>query len=88
MERRCWHQGWKGLFKLGEITKTRESVAFTLNMRRSLRQIPQHFDRLGGLRWLGNANPHPLPLRVAKAGRNHLNEEITPPPPHWDTREI
>jgi hypothetical protein len=24
------------------------------------------------------ADPLPLPLRVAKAGRNHLNEEITP----------
>jgi hypothetical protein len=22
--------------------------------------------------------PYPLPLRVAKTGRNHLNEEITP----------
>jgi hypothetical protein len=22
--------------------------------------------------------PSPLPLRVAKAGKNHLNEEITP----------
>jgi hypothetical protein len=29
----------------------------------------------------------PLPLRVAKTGRNHLNEEFTPPP-HWDRREI
>ncbi len=25
--------------------------------------------------------PSPLPLRVAKTGRNHLNEEFTPPPP-------
>jgi hypothetical protein len=24
------------------------------------------------------ADPHPPPLRVGKAGRNHLNEEITP----------
>jgi hypothetical protein len=24
------------------------------------------------------ADPHPLPLRVAMAGRNHLYEEITP----------
>ncbi len=32
--------------------------------------------------------PSPLPLRVAKAGKNHLNEEITPPPPHWDWRAI
>jgi hypothetical protein len=24
------------------------------------------------------AEPPPLPLRVAKAGRNHLNEEFTP----------
>ncbi len=30
----------------------------------------------------------PLPLRVAKAGKNHLNGEISPPPPHWDRREI
>jgi hypothetical protein len=26
------------------------------------------------------ADPLPLPLRAAKAGRNHLNEELTPPP--------
>jgi hypothetical protein len=33
--------------------------------------------------------PSPLPLSVAKTGRNHLNEEFTsPPPPHWDRREI
>jgi hypothetical protein len=31
------------------------------------------------------ADPTPLPLRVGKAGRNHLNEEITLPPPNWDT---
>jgi hypothetical protein len=30
----------------------------------------------------------PFPQRVAKTGQNHLNEEITPPPPHWDRREI
>ncbi len=30
--------------------------------------------------------PSPLPLRVAKAGRNHLNEEI--PPPHRDKRTM
>jgi hypothetical protein len=34
------------------------------------------------------ADPPPLPLRVAKAGRNHLNEENYPPPPHWDRRAI
>jgi hypothetical protein len=33
--------------------------------------------------------PSPLPQRVAKTGRNHLNEEINPPPPlQWDRREI
>ncbi len=32
--------------------------------------------------------PLPLLLLVVKAGRNHLNEEITPPPPHWDKRGI
>jgi hypothetical protein len=26
----------------------------------------------------GRRLPPPLPLRVAKTGRNHLNEEITP----------
>ncbi len=31
----------------------------------------------------------PLPLRVAKSGRNNLNEEFMyPPPPHWERREI
>jgi hypothetical protein len=34
------------------------------------------------------ADPLPLPLLVAKTGRNHLNEDITPPPPHWDRRAI
>ncbi len=29
------------------------------------------------------ADPLPVPLSVAKAGRNHLNEEITSPPPNW-----
>ncbi len=28
--------------------------------------------------WSQGADPLLLPLRVAKAGRNHLNEEITP----------
>jgi hypothetical protein len=32
--------------------------------------------------------PSPLPLRVAKAGKNHLNEEITFPPSLWDRRAI
>jgi hypothetical protein len=27
------------------------------------------------------ADSSPPPLRVAKTGKNHLNEEITPPPP-------
>ncbi len=30
----------------------------------------------------------PPPPRVMKAGRNHFNVLITPPPPHWDRREI
>jgi hypothetical protein len=30
----------------------------------------------------------PLPLHVARARKNHLNEEIIPPPPHWDRRAI
>ncbi len=32
--------------------------------------------------------PPPPPPRVAKAGRKHLNKEITPPPPHWYRRAI
>ncbi len=32
------------------------------------------------------ATPTLLPLHVATAGKNHLNEEITPPPSHWDRR--
>jgi hypothetical protein len=35
------------------------------------------------------ADPHPLPLGERRhAGRNHLNEEITPHPLHWDWRAI
>jgi hypothetical protein len=34
------------------------------------------------------ADPQPLPLHNGTAGKNHLNEEITPLPPHWDRREI
>jgi hypothetical protein len=34
------------------------------------------------------ADPLPLPLRVAKAGRNHFQLENYPPPPHWDRRAI
>jgi hypothetical protein len=30
----------------------------------------------------------PPPLRVLKTGTKHLDEEITPPSPHWDRREI
>jgi hypothetical protein len=35
-------------------------------------------------------DPPPPPLRVSKTGRNHLHEEIPPPPlpPHWDRRAI
>ncbi len=33
------------------------------------------------------ADPSPLPLHAGTAGKSHLNEEITPPPPHWDRRE-
>jgi hypothetical protein len=29
-------------------------------------------------RTTGRGSPPPLPLRVAKTGRNHLNEELTP----------
>jgi hypothetical protein len=32
--------------------------------------------------------PPPPHLHVVTAGINHLNEEITPPPPHWDRRAI
>jgi hypothetical protein len=41
------------------------------------------------LRWTGlylqgaDPPPPPPPLRVAKAGRNHLNEEIAPLLPAW-----
>ncbi len=40
--------------------------------------------------YLHNTPDNPLPpsSTVATAGRNHLNEEIIPPPPHWDRREI
>ncbi len=35
------------------------------------------------------AEPHPPPSSTrGKAGSNHLNEEITPPPPHWDRRAM
>ncbi len=30
------------------------------------------------------ADTSPLPLHAGNAGKNHLNEEITPCPPHWD----
>ncbi len=30
----------------------------------------------------------PPPLHIAMADKNNLNEEITPPPPYWDRREI
>ncbi len=46
--------------------------------------LPQHFHR-----WAPQAaDLLPPPLRVAKTGRNNLKEEFTPPPPHWDRREI
>jgi hypothetical protein len=35
-----------------------------------------------------DADPYPTSSMRGKAGRNHLNEKITPPPPHWDRRAI
>jgi hypothetical protein len=32
--------------------------------------------------------PSPLSSTCSKAGRNHLKEEIIPPPPHWDRRAM
>ncbi len=48
-----------------------EDVFYVLYTRRPLLSEPRDFEAQG-------AGPLPLPLRVAKAGRNHLNEEITP----------
>ncbi len=48
-------------------------------------QVPSfffiHFDTHG-------ADPLPPSSHVATPGKNKLNKEITPPPPHWDGRAI
>ncbi len=39
----------------------------------------RHYNDVGG---------YPLPLHVATAGKNYLNEETIPSPPHWGRRAI
>jgi hypothetical protein len=45
-----------------------------------LRKVTQSLDLYA--KTSRGADPHPPSCTRGKAGRNHLNDEITPPPPH------
>ncbi len=61
------------------------SIKLKINSRGRMRIRPE-MDRVRSPQ--GADLSSPLPLSIAKAGRNHLNEEISPSSPHWDRRSI
>jgi hypothetical protein len=88
--------GWKKSdLEFGILNKHRESyfrelgiIFFVLKMFKFFVADPDPGS--GAFLTLDHRKPtqSPLLLRVAKTGKNHLNEDITPPPPHWNRREI
>jgi hypothetical protein len=63
---------WYGWIR-SEASRRRVTVTSSLNAMSTDPLVKRK-----GVRGTGPRLPHPLPLRVAKTGKNHLNEEIAP----------
>jgi hypothetical protein len=70
------------------FAETEATVVFDWEKGRNSVQLFMSAALFNSLSGPQGADPQPPFLFGGKAGRNHLNEEITPPPPHWDRRAI